>query len=331
MQALQLKRSFKENIADVYSVIGNDDGLITYALSKFYELVPEDERDFSIETFEGGEFTTDDIINALAYGSMFGGRRLVVVRDVSAKLSIDDSEKWLDYVSEDEKNNILVLVNSPAIAKVLDSYSVVVDCNTMDLPSCVNYIQTLLKFYKVDFDNTVASAIANSCNRDFARMNSEVDKIILYCGQETKADKHIVDELVPSDAETKVYEFISALQERDYDKAMGIISVMRAKGEKPAGLLALITSSYKNIFALMTNGSDDELYLKTLGLKSGAVYSIRKRIEESKRKIPGYLYKIKNALYYLYALEYEFKSGVISPENALDSAIVYLMGKTNAV
>ncbi len=331
MQALQLKRSFKENIADVYSLIGNDDGLITYALSKFYELVPEEERDFSLETFEGNEASVDDIINALAYGSMFGGRRFVTVRDMTAKLSVDDCEKLLDYVRQDDKQNVLILVNSPSIAKVLESYSVIVDCNTMDLPSCVSYIQTLLKFYKVEFDNTAASAIANACNRDFARMNSEVDKIILYCGQEIKADRHTVEEIVPSDAETKVYEFISALQERDYDRAMDIIGVMRAKGEKPAGLLALITSSYKNIFALMTNGKDDELYLKTLNLKSGAVYSIRKRIEETKRKVPGYLYKIKNALYYLYALEYEFKSGKISPDNALDSAIVYLMGKTNAV
>ena len=90
MQALQLKRSFKENIADVYSLIGNDDGLITYALSKFYELVPEEERDFSLETFEGNEASVDDIINALAYGSMFGGRRFVTVRDMTAKLSVND-------------------------------------------------------------------------------------------------------------------------------------------------------------------------------------------------------------------------------------------------
>ena len=210
MQALQLKRSFKENIADVYSLVGNDDGLITYALSKFYELVPEEERDFSLETFEGNEASVDDIINALAYGSMFGGRRFVTVRDMTAKLSVDDCEKLLDYVRQDDKQNVLILVNSPSIAKVLESYSVILDCNTMDLPSCVSYIQTLLKFYKVEFDNTAASAIANACNRDFARMNSEVDKIILYCGQEIKADRHTVEEIVPSDAETKVYEFISA-------------------------------------------------------------------------------------------------------------------------
>lgn len=331
MQALQLKRSFKENVADVYSLIGNDEGLISYALGKFYELVPDDERDFCIQTYEGNDFSSADVIDALGYGSMFGGRRIVVVRDMTLKLSVDDSERWLDYAASDDKTNVLVLVNSPSVAKVLESYSVVVDCNTMDLPSCVNYIQTLLKFYKVDSDNTVASAIANSCNRDFAKINNEVDKIILYCGQEIKADRRIVDELVSADTETKVYEFISALQERNYDKAMTIISAMRAKGEKPAGILSLITASYKNIFAIMTNPGDDELYSKALNLKSGALYSIKKRIEESKRKIPGYLYKIKNALYYLYSVEYEFKSGRISPENALDSAVVFLMGKINAV
>lgn len=331
MQALQLKRSFKDNIADIYSLIGNDEGLILYSLEKFSELIPEEGREFCIQTFEGNETTTDEIIASLAYGSMFGDKRIVIVRDVTAKLSVDDAEKWLDYINDKSSDNILVLVNSPSIAKVIDSYIVVVDCNTMDLPMCVNYIQTLLKYYKVKYDEKTASAIANACNRDFAKINNELDKIILYCGQEIVADAHIVEELVPADIETKVYEFISAMQDKDYDKAIGIMSVMRARGEKPSGLLALITASYKNIFALMTNSGETDFLAKSLNIKSGAIYNIKKRIEESKRKIPGYLYKIKNTLYYLYDLEYDFKSGKISPENALDKAIVYLMGKTNAV
>lgn len=331
MQALQLKRSFKDNVADVYSLIGNDEGLILYALDKFAELLPEDGREFCIQTFEGNDYTTDEIIASLAYSSMFGDKRLVIVRDMNAKLSVEDADKWLEYIDMPVKDNILILVNSPNIAKIIDSYTVVVDCNTLDLPSCINYIQTLLKYYKVKYDNNVASAIANACNRDFAKINNELNKIILYCGQDIVADAHTVEELVPADTETKVYEFISAIQEKSYDKAMGIISVMRARGEKPSALLALITSSYKNIFALMTNSGDNELFAKTLNLKSGAIFNIKKRIEESKRRIPGYLYKIKNTLYYLYNLEYDFKSGKLSPENALDSAIVYLMGKTNAV
>lgn len=331
MQALQLKRSFKDNIADIYSLIGNDEGLILYALDKFSELIPEDGREFCIDTFEGNEHTSEEIINALAYGSMFGDRRLVIVRDFTAKIDVKDADKWLDYIDNRSGENILILVNSPNIAKIIDSYTVVVDCNTMDLPTCVNYIQTLLKYYKVKYDDKAASAIANTCNRDFAKINNELNKIILYCGQDMVADSRIVEELVPADTETKVYEFISAMQEKNYDKAMSIMSVMRARGEKPSGLLALITSSYKNIFALMTNSGDTEFLAKSLNLKSGAIYNIKKRIEESKRKIPGYLYKIKNTLYYLYNLEYDFKSGKISPDNALDIAIVYLMGKTNAV
>ena len=56
----------------------------------------------------------------------------------------------------------------------------------------------------------------------------------------------------------------------------------------------------------------------------------KKKIDATKRKVSGFLGKLKDALYYLYQLEFDFKSGRITQDNALDLAIIHLMGKTYA-
>lgn len=133
MQALQLKQTFKTNISDIYALFGDDEGLLLYALEKFYDLIPQDTRDFCIQKFEGNEVSSEEIISSLSYGAMFGDRRLVVVKDFNRKLSVSETESWLDYVANLSEGNILVLVNCPTVKNAISQFVVEVDCNKMSL------------------------------------------------------------------------------------------------------------------------------------------------------------------------------------------------------
>ncbi len=330
MQALQLKQTFKTNVSDIYSLFGDDEGLILYALDKFYDLIPSDMRDFAVSKFEGNEISCDDMIASLSYGSMFGDRRLVIVRDFNRKLSVDETEKWLDYVNNIYEGNILILVNSPSIKNAISQYVVEVDCNRMSLVDYVSYIETLFKFYKIKYDKSSLSEIVHRCNKDFGKINNELKKIMLYCADGEQVDKNLIEDIVPTDTETQVFEFIFALQDGDYDRAMSRIDILLDRGEKPSMILANITLTYKRMFAIMTNEGDDDFLAERLGMRKPALFMAKKKIDVAKRRTHGFLSKLKKTVYYLYSLEYDFKSGKITQDNALDLAITYLIGKTNA-
>lgn len=330
MQALQLKQTFKTNVSDIYSLFGDDEGLILYALDKFYDLIPSDMRDFAVSKFEGNEVFCDDIIASLSYGAMFGDRRLVIVRDFNRKLSVDETEKWLDYVNNIYEGNILILVNSPSIKNAISQYVVEVDCNRMSLVDYVSYIETLFKFYKIKYDKSSLSEIVHRCNKDFGKINNELKKIMLYCADGAEVDKNLIEDIVPTDTETQVFEFIFALQDGDYDRAMSRIDILLDRGEKPSMILANITLTYKRMFAIMTNEGDDDFLAERLGMRKPALFMAKKKIDVAKRRTQGFLSKLKKTVYYLYSLEYDFKSGKITQDNALDLAITYLIGKTNA-
>ena len=330
MQALQLKQTFKTNISDIYAIFGDDEGLILFALEKFYALIPQDMRDFCVQKFEGNEVASEDIISALSYNSMFGDRRLVIVKDFNRKLTVAETESWLDYVNNIIDGNILVLVNCPTIKNAISQFVVDVDCNKMSLIDYVAYIETLFKFYKIKYDKSSLSEIVHRCNKDFGKINNEVNKIMLYCSDEIEVNKALIEDLVPTDTETQVFEFIYAMQDGDIDKAMSIMEILLNRGDKPSMILATITLTYKRMFAIMTNEGDDDFLCESLGMRKPALFMAKKKIDMAKRRTPGFLSRLKNTVYYLYSLEYDFKSGKISQENALDLAITHLIGKTNA-
>ena len=330
MQALQLKQTFKTNISDIYALTGDDEGMILFALEKFYALIPADLREYCVQKFEGNDISQDDVIALLSYPSMFGDRRLVIVEDFNKKLTLDETEKWLDYADNTIEGNILILVNCPTIKNALNQYVVDVDCNKLGLIDYVNYIQTLFNFYKVKYDKSALSEIVNRCNKDFGKINNEINKLMLYAGSEIEINREVIDYVVATDTETQVFEFIYAIQDGKYDNAMGIIGVLLSRGDKPSMILATITLTFKRMFAIMTNDGDEDFLCERLGMKKGALFMTKKKIDEAKRRVSGFLTKLKDAVYYLYQLEYDFKSGKISQENALDLAITHLIGKTYA-
>ena len=330
MQAIQLKQTFKTNVSDIYAIVGDDEGLILYALEKFSDLIPPDMREYCIQRFEGNDTAIADVIASLAYNSMFGDRRLVIVKDVNRKLAQAEVESLLDYVENINEGNVLILVNSPSIRSAISEFAVEVDCNRMSLIDYTNYIETIFKFYKVNYDRSALSDIVNRCNKDFGKINNEIHKIMLYASTDVYVDRELISELVPVDTETQVFEFVYAIQDGDFDKAMGIIDVLLERGDKPSAILATLTLTYKRTFAIMTNDGDDDFLCESLGMKKPALFMARKKIDLAKKRTSGFLAKLKNTVYYLYALEYDFKSGKISPDNALDLAITYLIGKTNA-
>ena len=123
----------------------------------------------------------------------------------------------------------MVLVNCPTIKSALSQYVVEVDCNKMGLLDYVNYIQTLFNFYKIKYDKSALSAIVNRCNKDFGKINNELNKIMLYVGNDIVVDAGVIEDIVATDTETQVFEFIYAIQDGDYDKAMGIMDVLLKK------------------------------------------------------------------------------------------------------
>ena len=330
MHAHQLKQTFKTNISDIYALAGDDEGMILFALEKFYALIPADTREYCVQKFEGNDISQDDVIASLSYPSMFGDRRLVIVKDFNKKLTMAETEKWMDYADNPIEGNILILVNCPTVKNALNQYAVEVDCNKMGLIDYVNYIQTLFNFYKVKYDKSALSEIVNRCNKDFGKINNEINKLMIYAGSEIEINRAVIDDVVATDTETQVFEFIYAIQDGNYDKAMGIIGVLLSRGDKPSMILATITLTFKRMFAIMTNEGDEDFLCERLGMKKGALFMTKKKIDEAKRRVSGFLTKLKDAVYYLYQLEYDFKSGKISQENALDLAITHLMGKTYA-
>ena len=64
---------------------------------------------------------------------------------------------------------------------------------------------------------------------------------------------------------------------------------------------------------------------QALDTSARAVEFNKRMIAQNKKKISGYVVKLKALVEYLYELEYKFKSGAISDESALNMAVAKLL------
>ena len=134
------------------------------------------------------------------------------------------------------------------------------------------------------------------------------------------ADK-ILSVLPPDEREINYDEFGDDTAIADVLAALGILSGMRSKGDAAAKILAIITSSYRKILHCAISSLGDGELAAALGASEASIRVTRSNIRERKRSVSGYVVKLKDKTEYLYELEYKFKSGLISDENALRLAV----------
>ncbi|MEG2274455.1 MAG: hypothetical protein RSC44_03895, partial [Clostridia bacterium] len=136
--------------------------------------------------------------------------------------------------------------------------------------------------------------------------------------------------LMTVDSEIKIFELTNALQKGNTQKVLEIYKTLIARGEKPILLFSVIVKAYRTYFEIAISGAGDDALCKTLGISYSALGVNKKIVDTAKKTQRGYIIKLKNTIDYLYNLEYNFKSGEITPDNALELAISWLIAQQGA-
>ena len=96
------------------------------------------------------------------------------------------------------------------------------------------------------------------------------------------------------------------------------------EGGPGAKTWGMLTSSFRETFHCAISSLDDRELASALGTTESSVRTTRRIIRDRKRSVSGYVVKLKEQTEYLRELEYKFKSGVISEDNALRLAVAKL-------
>lgn len=323
MRAVDLLVNGVENPAPVYLLKGTDGYVRREVVRTLQDTVPSDARDFCLEEY-GDDDDISSVIASLSTVSMFGGRKVVYLR---RQKDLNEREKKMleDYVSAPADTAILMIDDRAQNYVRIAPKCEIVDCGTVTAKETKTYIGEIMRESGAAINDGALSLLYSYCGGDLGRIVSESQKLTSYADVGHEITENDVEQLVAADVEYKMYEMASAFTDGNAEKGLAVLANFRAKGEPPVKLLYNITATYRKVFHLAISDLPDEQEAKALDMSAKAVAFNRRMIAQHKKKINGYVIKLKEVVEYLYELEYSFKSGAVSDESALNMAVAKIL------
>ena len=122
------------------------------------------------------------------------------------------------------------------------------------------------------------------------------------------------------DIELQIYELANAVSEKNANKALEALDVFFKNCIRGVTIINRLYDKYRNMLhAELNKNLPNEEVAKLLGMKSGAVYFLRKVSSNYSQM------RLKKCVDYLHSLQYDVLSGKRSDVSAIHEAILQLL------
>ncbi|MDE5618677.1 MAG: DNA polymerase III subunit delta [Clostridia bacterium] len=316
ISAPQLK--LQGNNAPVYLLKGGDSYWIEYAVSALLGDVPKSEYSYRVSIFD----PCDDIDELLGYLNCYSfseDGNIAVARGRKNKLTAADTKALKAYCSSPSESNKLIICDSGNIFDCIAEYCAVISCEALPADKVGDFAAKTAADMGLKIDGAALRFLCAQCNNELSRIVPELKKLLDY-GEQGTINKDIVSMLVAPDTGAKAYELTDALSAGRKEQAADILAKMCESGTAPAYILRVLSGAYRNLLHARISGLDDNALSGALGISAYAARKIKKVAAKYSATT------LKSLSDCLNDLEYHFKSGRISADNALNLAVGRLMG-----
>ena len=299
MKFMELNKSLKENIYNLYNIKGEDSFLIKHAISNIKNAVVADFEEFNYIKIDAEKAKIDEIdaqLSTLPIGSEY---RMVVVVNPNAEIV-----KFINKYDFSSGNTVAVCIGADKL-----SAGEVVDCTKLDKIDIQRYSLNYLSKNNISIEEQALDYLIDATSGSMSNLVNELSKLSAYVGENATINMEIVTNLVSNTTDYVIYMLTAALDEKNFTKYQTILNSM-SKSQSFAEIFAYMGKYFKRMQYVAINKNDDEL-AKILNIKPYAIKMSRQCISKN-----GVNYYIN--LYKKYVdLDYKIKSGKISVFNAL--------------
>ncbi|MFA5528247.1 MAG: DNA polymerase III subunit delta [Peptostreptococcales bacterium] len=329
-------KDIKDEAKSVYLFYGNEKYLIDWALHMIKEkYVDKALEDMNFTSIDLKQVNSSQIIATAETLPMMSEKRVIfidgsqVLQGTKVKSFTEEDEKALaDYIDKIPKECILVFIGEEKIDKRRSLYKkinkegLVYEFSQLSVSDLRKWIEKQFRQTKKIITSDRIMLIIEVCgyfNREsdytLYNLDNDIKKILSYTGTDKEITEEAIMETMSSNMERNVFDLVDYIVENNKEKALKLLSNFLLYGEAQQKLIALLYRQYDNLLLIKVmreNGKDMESIKNIVKLPD---FVIRKYIKNSgKMTTEG----LKKSLIDLYRIDKEIKSGLISPELALE-------------
>ncbi len=297
---MELNKSLKEKVYNLYNLKGEDSFLIKHAILNIKNAVVADFDEFNFIKIDAEKSKISEIdaqLSTLPIGSEY---RMVVISNPNAEIV-----KFINKYDFSSSSTVAVCVGADKLTA-----GEIVDCSKLDKIDIQKYALNYLAKSNLSIEEQALDYLIDATSGSMPNLVNELNKLSSYaCCENSIINMEMVTNLVANTTEYVIYMLTAAIDEKNFTKFQTILNTM-SKSQSFAEIFAYMGKYFKRMQYISINKNDEELS-KILNIKPYAIKMSRQFISKN-----GVNYYIN--LYKKYVdLDYKIKSGKISVFNAL--------------
>ncbi len=258
-----------KNLKPLYLIYGEEGKLREDTVKKLETAALE--NDGIKDGFEGS-FDPDEIINSANTLSLFGGKRLIVIKDSNC-FGSSGYEKLMDYFKNPNPDCVMIF-NEKKVDKRSKLYKAFkksgyeFECKKPSIKEIrAFYIkEAKAKGFGLDYD--ALEALTANSETDLAACENEFEKLCSYCLGKSNITSDDVENIVSKKMESKVFDLIDGVVFKKPARAIEILKNMMLLKENSVGIVISLAKQFRTIlqYKFLSDKMTNEEIAKHLGV-----------------------------------------------------------------
>jgi DNA polymerase-3 subunit delta len=240
-------------IPPIIVVYGDEEFLRRECSLKIREWVlGPDIDDFTYSAYEGDDVPWASVHDELRTPPFLGERRLVVVDDADAFVTLHRSSLE-NYLTKPSPCGVLQLTVSSwpgntKLAKATEEVGLAIEAASPKPWLVADWVtQWARSRYDKSIDKDAADWLVELAGVHLGQLDQELGKLVSYAGDAPAISAELVDRLVAGTRTETAFKLLDMVLEGDLAKSLDMLDRQFTAGESPVGILAMVTSQLRRL------------------------------------------------------------------------------------
>lgn len=207
--------------------------------------------DFNWEEFSGPVATPARILNSLRTLPVMSSRRAVLVTETE-RMEPAGYEALAAYLQNPNARCMLILTGEDldrrtSIYKALREHAQVVEFPKLKGYALTVWVEDYVRQKGHHISSSAAQKLADLAGSDLQNLIGEIEKLLLYAGEEKTISPAALDQMVESTRQHNIFELTEALGRCDRPGALRSLASLLDSGEKPLAILGMMARHFRQV------------------------------------------------------------------------------------
>lgn len=303
---------------------GTNNYLIT---KRSQELISQINKDLNCECevvlidFEQNDF--NDFLDQLLTVSLFQSPKIILVSNISKIKDYTPQTKkiLLTFFKENTINTYIIVKSVSENTNHISFFEIVklfFEIEQIGIPSkdeLLTYTQEKFKQAGKRITISVVNTLLDKTGYDPALLDSEIEKLILYKGEDKEVTDSDLETVLPLAFEQDIFKLTKSYLTQDIDNAVSMFKLLISSQTSPHSILMLFEKTILNLYLLkrlMLQNLADSTIAKKMMISDGKLYYLKKDVESFTSK------SLEQTISEISELDYQVKAGLIEPELGME-------------